>query len=53
MKQIYRIKIDKKNIKNKNIIEILKFMDKDLEFDVPKKINLKNLDNDVINELNK
>ena len=46
MKQIYRIKIVIKKIKNKNIIQIPNFNDKDLEFDVPKKINLKHLDND-------
>ena len=53
MKQPKRIKIVINKIKNKNIIEKSNYIDKDLEFDAPKKINLKNLENYDRNELEK
>ena len=62
MKQSHCIKIvfkkvKKENViekpKNENIIEKPKFIDKDLEFNAPKTINLKNLENYDKNELEK
>jgi hypothetical protein len=53
MNQPKRIKIVIKKINTNNIIEKPNFIDKDLEFDAPKKINLKNLENYDRNELEK
>ena len=53
MNQPKRIKIVIKKINTNNIIEQPNYIDKDLEFDAPKKINLKNLENYDRNELEK
>ena len=53
MNQPKRIKIVIKKINTNNIIEKPNYIDKDLEFDAPKKINLKNLENYDRNELEK